>query len=193
MELDDAEALVRLVAGGLAREPDPAALEALYRSLPRMACKGKCSSSCGPVPASPLEMRRIRARGVQWVDWTAVNFPLGEEMAMACTALDVKTQRCRAYADRPMVCRIWGLVEELACPWGCRPEGGFLDSVQGMRLMNLSLWHGGSSQAIEPDRWERLMERPGVRERMLELFAPSRPVVEEPRFLQATIRVRPAG
>lgn len=193
MELGDAEALVQAVAGGLAREPDPEALDALYRSLPQMNCKGKCASSCGPAPASPLEMDRIRRRGVAWVDWTSVRLPLGQEMAMACSALDTKSGRCRAYEDRPMVCRIWGLVEELACPWGCVPEGGFLDSVHGLRLMNLSLWYGGSRQGMEPDRWERLAAHPGRRARMLEFFGRARPVVEEPAFLQATIRVRPAG
>ncbi len=112
-------------------------------------------------------------------------------MTFACTALNVRTRRCEAYGDRPMVCRIWGMVEELACPWGCRPEGGFIDSVQGLRLMNLSLWYGGSSHGMEPELWERRMSRPGVRELVLKSYA-SRPVVEDSKFLQATIRVRPA-
>lgn len=193
MELRDAESLVRTVASGLARQPNPEALDALYRSLPRMECKGKCASCCGPAPASPLEKERIRARDVDWVDVTSVSLPTGQVFDLACTALDQKSLRCRVYEDRPMVCRIWGLVEELACPWGCMPEGGYLDSTEGLRLMNLSLWYGGSSLGIEPSKWERLAANPRRRQRMLELLGKDRPVVEETRIIQPTISVRPGG
>lgn len=30
--------------------------------------------------------------------------------------------RCAVYSVRPMICRVWGLVREMACPWGCVPD-----------------------------------------------------------------------
>ncbi|MGW3153800.1 YkgJ family cysteine cluster protein [Streptomyces sp. NPDC001089] len=193
MELGDAEALVRAIASRPARKPDPKALDALYASLPRMECKGKCWSCCGPAPASPVEKERIRKSGVDWADVTSVTSASGEEFGMACTALDVESRRCRAYEARPMVCRIWGLVEELACPWGCVPEGGHLDGLEGLRLMNLSFWYGGAPEGMEPAEWERRAAVPRLRERMLEIFAQGRPVLEDAEIVQATIRVRPGA
>ncbi|MEU0220273.1 YkgJ family cysteine cluster protein [Streptomyces sp. NPDC006265] len=193
MEIGDAEALVRIVAGGLARKPDPAALDALYASLPRMECQRKCGSACGPVPLSPLERGRVRASGVRWVDGRVVTLALGQKAGTTCSALDQKNMQCRAYNARPMVCRLWGLVEEMACPWGCVPEGGHLDTIEGLRLMNLSLWYGGDSKGIEPAEWERLAANPQRRRLAAEFLGRSRPVQDEARIIQTSIPVRRAG
>jgi hypothetical protein len=193
MELGEAEALVRFVAGGLARQPDPKALDALYASLPRMECQRKCGSACGRVPLSPLEKDRIRASGVRWVDGRVITLSLGQKAATTCSALDQDKMQCRAYKARPMVCRLWGMAEEMACPWGCVPEGGHLDTIEVLRLMNLSLWYGGDPQGIEPAEWEKLAAHPERRRLAVEFLARSRPVREEPRILQATIPVRAVG
>ncbi|AZM47873.1 hypothetical protein DMB38_20610 [Streptomyces sp. WAC 06738] len=193
MELGDAKALVQALARGLAREPDPEALDALYRSLPRMECKGRCASACGPVPLSPLERQRIRERGFPWVDGRVVTLPLGQKGGTTCSALDVEGGRCRIYEDRPLICRIWGVVKSLECPWGCVPEGGHLDDTEGLRLVNLSLWYGGSPLAIEPGRYDELAAHPARRRAAAEFLARSRPVKEELRVIQTTIPVRSAG
>ncbi|WP_329271761.1 YkgJ family cysteine cluster protein [Streptomyces sp. NBC_01451] len=193
MKLGDAEALVRLVAGGLARDPDPAALDALYESLPRLECQRKCGSACGPVPLSPLERNRIRASGVRWVDGRVITLSVGQRVGTTCTALDQEKMQCRAYEVRPMVCRIWGLVEELACPWGCMPEGGYLDTIEGLRLMNLSLWYGGDLNGMEPSKWERLAANPHRRRLAAEFLAQAKPVQEDARIIQTTIPVRLAS
>jgi hypothetical protein len=192
MELGDAETLVQALASGLARKPDPEKLDAVYRSLPRMECKGKCASSCGPAPLSPVEKQRIEARGVEWVDGRVATLALGQKAGTTCSALDQKSLRCRVYDDRPMVCRIWGVVKALECPWGCVPEGGLLDDLEGLRLMNLALWYGGSVHGVEPERWEKLAARPGLARVMASFLARARPVQEETRIIQPTVRVRPA-
>ncbi|MFH9731789.1 YkgJ family cysteine cluster protein [Streptomyces sp. NPDC017260] len=189
MELSDAEAVVRRAAGGLVRESDSGALDALYRSLPALKCRGKCASACGPVPISPLERQRIVESGFPWVDGRDVRMPDGSTGGTVCCALEQRRLRCRVYESRPMICRLWGLVESLACPWGCAPEGGHLDDMEGLRLMNLALWHGGSATAVDPARWDSLVARPQVREAMLAYF--EKPVKEEVQIVQGTIRVRP--
>lgn len=30
--------------------------------------------------------------------------------------------KCSVYADRPAICRIWGVVKEMRCPFGCKPK-----------------------------------------------------------------------
>lgn len=195
MELRDAHAALQALAGGgPVRQPDPAALDALYASLPSIQCKGKCASACGPIGMSPLERERITGSGFPWVDGQVVPMPDGSVGGTVCSALDQRRLRCRVYDVRPLVCRIWGLVEALKCPWGCVPEGGHLDDVQGLRLMNSALWYGGDAKGIEPAEWERLLRRrPEARLAMLERMRKSRPVREEPVFVQATVRVRRAG
>lgn len=43
--------------------------------------------------------------------------------------------RCSVYDVRPMVCRLWGLVPSMRCPYGCKPEGGYLSEREGMRML----------------------------------------------------------
>lgn len=193
MELGEAEALVQALAGGLARQPDPDAVDALYRLLPRMECKGKCASACGPVPVTPLERQRIAEQGHRWVDGKVISLPDGTTAGTTCSALDQKRLRCRVYENRPMICRLWGLVEALKCPWGCIPEGGHLDDIEGMRLLNLSQWYGGAAGGVSPERWERVAAHPQYRATLAQLLVESRPVREEPRIIQASIRRRPAS
>lgn len=38
-----------------------------------------------------------------------------------CPALDF-VGRCSVYEHRPMICRLWGLVEDMPCHYGCKPE-----------------------------------------------------------------------
>lgn len=90
-----------------------------------------------------------------------------------------------------MVCRIWGLIEALECPWGCRPEGGYLDNVEGLRLLNMALWYGGAAMALEPKMYARLTADPERRAALLAILERGRPVREQTVILQATIRRRP--
>ncbi|MGC4886617.1 hypothetical protein [Micromonospora sp. DT227] len=100
-----------------------AELEQLYAQLPQIQCKGFCVESCGPIAMSPLERQRIKERGIEITP-----------LAPTCPAL-AQIGLCSVYEVRPMICRLWGLVEQMACPWGCRPEGGFLDDVTARRML----------------------------------------------------------
>ena len=95
-------------------------LDELYDSLPGIACKGLCARSCGPVIAEVAEARRCGA------DYALM--ALGEREVAAfsfdrklrCNLL--KNGRCTSYEARPAVCRLWGVVESMPCPWGCVPD-----------------------------------------------------------------------
>ncbi len=99
-------------------------LDALYAELPTLKCKGFCQGSCGPIRMSRREWERIcKAMGYT---------PKAE--TMTCPLLNSVSGHCRVYAERSMICRLWGIAPEMRCPWGCQPSreltsgeaGGFL-------------------------------------------------------------------
>jgi len=108
--------------------PSPAAqLAAIYASLPEIECRGQCQNSCGSIGMTRLEQARISQRHGR-------TLPLVAAFDAGCPALTI-LGRCSVYADRPMVCRLWGLVPSMRCEHGCLPEGGELSEEQGRRLM----------------------------------------------------------
>jgi Fe-S-cluster containining protein len=97
-------------------------LEAIYRDVPRLQCKGLCASTCcGPVILHEPEHRRmIDAGGAQ------------QHHGGGCGWL--KDGRCTVYAVRPLVCRVYGTVPALRCPHGCEPER-WLSAAEANRLL----------------------------------------------------------
>jgi Fe-S-cluster containining protein len=45
--------------------------------------------------------------------------------------------RCTVYALRPALCRLWFMVEDLPCPYGCRPER-YLTAREALSVLLLS-------------------------------------------------------
>lgn len=96
------------------------ALDALYAELPSINCQGHCWTSCGPVRMSRVEWARILRRRPE----ATMMRPDG-----MCPLL-TPGHRCGVYSNRPMLCRLWGLVEEMPCVYGCVPENGRLLSTE---------------------------------------------------------------
>lgn len=87
------------------------ALDGLYSELPRIECAGKCANSCGPVMMSRVEWQRVcRAGGERWAQADDLTCPY------------LENERCTVYEVRPMLCRLWGVVEGMPCIFGCVPE-----------------------------------------------------------------------
>lgn len=86
-------------------------LDALYAELPDVPCTGQCFQSCSYIGMSEAEHQRIKRE-----TGTAI------EMHMApCPALDF-AGRCSIHPLRPLICRLYGVADELRCPFGCEPE-----------------------------------------------------------------------
>lgn len=83
----------------------------IYARVPSIVCKGLCHTSCGPVPATNLEIEAIEKKS--FVPW-------GVDAKATCSMLFAG--RCTVYTDRPLICRIYGTAESLSCPYGCVPE-----------------------------------------------------------------------
>lgn len=116
------------------------AIDAAYTRVPPMVdCRGLCHTSCGPVPAGKRERERIQERHRVTLPVPKLRSIVAELLrggdAPTCPALDADN-RCSVYADRPMVCRLWGAVEDLRCPYGCQPAGGYLTRAQAHEMMS---------------------------------------------------------
>lgn len=63
---------------------------------------------------------------------------------MNCPYL-TKEKLCGIYENRPLLCRLWGLVDEprMRCPHGCKPSPRYLTSEEGHALL-------AKMDAIEP-------------------------------------------
>ena len=143
------------------RRETAAALQALYDQIPAIPdCQGHCWLSCGPVAMSDFERRRIRELGVrithheeamQWAEtyWCEALGPDG---------------RCRVYDSRPLVCRLWGAVEGLKCPYGCVPEGGWLSDRDGYWLLAeaMRLGDNGIPEVVTGPELMRRLRTPGM-------------------------------
>jgi hypothetical protein len=88
-------------------------LTGLYKRVPSIACKGHCWHSCGPIVVGAREHQAMqKASGGKVLALTA------EHMCGFLTA----DRQCEVYAARPLICRLWGVVPEMPCPWGCATE-----------------------------------------------------------------------
>ena len=58
-------------------------------------------------------------------------------------ALDEVHGRCTVYAARPMICRLWGVAQGMACPWGCQPTSAPVEHADVRRLIDLTAEIGG--------------------------------------------------
>ena len=88
-------------------------LRRVYRQIPAMECKGLCQGACGPIAMTATEAKRIEdatGRALKMVRDDKRCGYLGED------------GKCEVYAQRPLICRLWGADETLRCPHGCRPK-----------------------------------------------------------------------
>lgn len=110
-----------------------AKLEAIYASLPTVACQGRCSGSCGVVPLTDLEARRLQV--VSHRKPRVLPVVAHTEMGSASQRCVYLTDagRCSVYAARPLLCRVWGVLHALSCPFGCVPSR-WVGSEEFMRI-----------------------------------------------------------
>lgn len=140
----------------MARNPRRVMRE-LYDQVPGIECKGFCADSCGPIEMSALERAAIAKRGVTI---TAKEDALAEYMEKGDFDCDALVDgRCSVYEDRPMVCRLWGVTESLACPYGCATPEGTLTDSQGWRLLAAAMQVGGDASIPDMDKVSGAFEK----------------------------------
>jgi Fe-S-cluster containining protein len=90
-------------------------LAEVYARIPRLQCKGLCQECCGPVRVTEAELDLMEQAA--WPKRHGFHLSTGN-----CTILNARSGKCDCYSDRPLVCRMWGAIPELECPYGCQPE-----------------------------------------------------------------------
>lgn len=100
-------------------------MDDLYETLPTIKCKGSCQSSCGPIGMSPDEFRRISESS---------NSTPTVDKDFQCSLL--KDGKCSVYEIRPAICRLWGIVETMKCPYGCVPNPRYLTEKEGHQFLS---------------------------------------------------------
>jgi len=80
--------------------------------IPAFACVPGCHDCCGPVTTSTEEMARLPVKSDAEHDTALAN--------LSCPHLGANG--CQVYAERPLICRLFGTTPRLACPNGRRPE-----------------------------------------------------------------------
>jgi Fe-S-cluster containining protein len=88
-------------------------LRRIYAAVPDAGCRGLCAQACAAVPLFPAERAQLSAAAGRELP------PLLAGPDFACPLL--AGGRCTLYADRPLICRLFGAVEDLRCSFGCRP------------------------------------------------------------------------
>lgn len=84
-----------------------------FRSqIPSFECVPGCHDCCGPVTAASEEMALLPIKSEAEHASALAEF--------ACPYLGDKG--CEVYADRPLICRMFGTTPRLACPNGRRPS-----------------------------------------------------------------------
>ncbi|WP_373973626.1 YkgJ family cysteine cluster protein [Chitinibacter sp. SCUT-21] len=84
----------------------------LRAQIPSFRCIDGCHDCCGPVTTSSVEIARLppKSAAQREAALAEYNCPhLGEN-------------GCTVYAERPLICRVFGTTTSLPCPHGRRPE-----------------------------------------------------------------------
>ncbi len=84
----------------------------LRTKIPTFSCIKGCYDCCGPVTVSSEEMSRLPVKSDAEHDAA-----LSE---LSCPYLGM--HGCEIYAERPLICRLFGTTPSLLCPNGQRPE-----------------------------------------------------------------------
>lgn len=87
-------------------------LAVIYDALPKVACRGLCVEACGPIACTSGEALRMEFAGGKPLAFDAETLTCGY----------LRAGRCTVYAVRPFVCRAFGAVEGMRCPFGCEPD-----------------------------------------------------------------------
>ena len=107
-------------------------LETIYAKLPNIQCRGLCRDQCTLIPASELEFRAMAEQGFDLREAGRSFMAGGPSRCAALSPLGT----CRAYAARPLICRLYGVAEGLECAYGCRPDRRLLTRAEVRALLH---------------------------------------------------------
>ena len=123
-------------------------LEALYASMPSIDCQMLCHPACGPIVMSRREHERL----------VGAHGPREAEADLVCPYLGRESGLCGAYEVRPLICRLWGVVETMRCEWGCVPERYLTEAEAEALLAEAQTLSNGAVGTVWPG-WHAMLAR----------------------------------
>lgn len=91
-------------------------IQSLYTAIPEFDCKPGCFECCGPVPCHDWELEKLGVETGEFI--AAKNLKVIEPGKCQF----IKDGKCSVYERRPLMCRLFGTIEDLQCPYGMRPD-----------------------------------------------------------------------
>lgn len=118
-------------------------LKLIYARIPKLNCQRKCQEACGPIAMSRIEYKTLCERSGK--------SKLTVDDTLTCPIL--KDGSCSAYHDRPLICRLFGVVDSprLRCPFGCVPERWMSDREAGKLMDEVKKISGGELEIVMPE------------------------------------------
>jgi Fe-S-cluster containining protein len=108
-------------------------IQKIAERIPAFECIPGCTDCCGPVPFSPSEWEAVPdKRPMPSTDLGEILAGLYQGGAAKCSY--ASEAGCAIYAHRPLMCRLFGTVEDLRCPHGKRPDD-LLTAMQGKTIL----------------------------------------------------------
>ena len=100
-------------------------LQFIYSKIPKVKCKGYCSSYCSAIGLEKIEVLNILDKYQEFEGQKQIRFGEPQENGLIkCGYLD-SNDRCSIYDRRPILCRLFGATEiMLQCPMNCELEDG---------------------------------------------------------------------
>lgn len=95
-------------------------IDYLRQQIPSFACVPGCHDCCGPVTASSEEMIRLPHKTVAEHDAALAHW----------NCVHLGPDGCEAYAERPLICRLFGTTASLPCPRGRGLESSTTPEVE---------------------------------------------------------------
>lgn len=111
-------------------------LDALYKEIPEIECKGLCHTTCGVVPLTLAENNRIKdVNGIDMYEHQKKLLESNLDKPETLTCPMLKDQKCTVHSIRPMLCRLYGNVQKMKCLYGCTPKKTFLPQRKARKLL----------------------------------------------------------
>ena len=107
-------------------------MNSLLNIPPHTRCRN-CGECCGPVPATPEEIKAIRDYLKEFPE--IARLVTQNTSRINCPFHDSNKKRCMIYPVRPLLCRLMGVVKGMKCTHG---NSGELDGRTFLDFIKLS-------------------------------------------------------
>ncbi len=87
-------------------------LRRIYSKIPEFKCLDNCGKCCGPIYWSLAEEIVIR----DFLKKNGIEYRKARSFLDYCPYLN-ENKRCDIYPVRPLICRVYGVLEDLKCPF----------------------------------------------------------------------------